>query len=325
MAATLFNRLLNEKPEERDNIQKRLLKRIQKISKRKTISYFSNFRTHPHNMINFDDKRHIKMLIDSINADNIDFVLHSPGGFAEETEMIVKMLRNKFRDIRFIIPHSAKSAATMLALSGNEILMLNCAELGPIDPQVSGTITAPAQAIIDGFDEIRKVVDDEGKLNGAYIPLLNKMDVATKKRCQNAIDYSKELVKSWLKEYMFSQKEDMADAEEKARKIASYFSNHNNFLTHGKPITLDMIKKIDEIKCLKVKALEEENKKLADDIWEYHCRFEGIMNPVSPVNKVFHSEKEYIVNFAPTVEIHNPVQIPQQPPQDSPDDRKVKK
>ncbi|MBI2647333.1 ATP-dependent Clp protease proteolytic subunit [Candidatus Woesearchaeota archaeon] len=310
---SLFNKLLKEKPEGKDNIQKDLLKTIQKISGRTTISYISNFRTHPHNMINFDDKTFVTMLVESVKkSDKIDFILHSPGGFAEETEMIVNILRRRFKNIRFIVPHSAKSAATMLAFSGNEILMCPSAELGPIDPQVSGPITAPAQSIIDGFKEIKKMVDDEGKLNGAFVPLLNKMDVATIKRCENAINYGRKMVEDWLKQYMFFGEKDSA---KKAQKISRYFSNHNNFLTHAKPITLDMIKKIPEIEHLKVMNIEDVDTKLASLIWEYYCRFEGIMSSTSPVNKIFHSESEYMVNLAPFIQVQNPVQVPQQPTQ----------
>jgi len=272
-------------------------------------------------MINFEDKTRITMLVDSINSDEIDFILHSPGGFAEETEIIVDILRRKFKHIRFIIPHSAKSAATMLAFSGNEILMHPSAELGPIDPQVQGVMTAPAQAIMDGFNEIKKIVAKEGKLNGAFVPLLNKMDVATIKKCENAIKYGSELVESWLNTYMFSGD---TNSKEKAKKIAGYFSNHNNFLTHGKPITLASIKQIPEILDLKVDNLVETNKELTSKIWEYYCRFELIMNPVSPISKVFHSESEYLVSLAPIVKVKTPFQEVKKPLQPSPQDKDIK-
>lgn len=198
----------------------------------------------------------------------------------------------------------------MLALSGDEVLMCSSAELGPIDPQVSGKISAPAQSIMDGFQEIKKTVDKEGKLNGAFVPLLDKMDVATIKKCENAIKYGSKLVETWLKNFMF--KNDRA-ATTKAKKIANYFSNHNNFLTHAKPLTLEMIKSTKDIKHLKVKDIEDVDKKLSSAVWEYYCRFEAIMKPMSPLNKIFHSENEYIVNWAPSIEIVNPIQIPKMP------------
>lgn len=283
MDESLFNKILKEKPTERDDIQKKLLQKIQKITGRKTISYIANFRTFPFNMIDHDDKSKIRMLVDSIKgADKIDFILHSPGGYAEETEIIVNILRREFSNIRFIIPHSAKSAATMMALSGNEILMSSCAELGPIDPQVSGIINAPAQTIIDGFDEIKRIVDDEGKLNGAFVPLLSKMDVATLKKCNNSIDYARDLVKTWLRKYMYSRKKYPA---RKALRTAKFFSNHNNFLTHNKPISLEMIKSTAALKPLRVKDIEKVDAELAAAVWEYYYRFEVIMSPPSPTKR----------------------------------------
>jgi hypothetical protein len=42
---------------------------------------------------------------------------------------------------------------------------------------VEGPTSGPAQSIIDGFNEIKKTVNVEKKLNGAYLPSLNKFDV----------------------------------------------------------------------------------------------------------------------------------------------------
>ena len=293
---SLFNRLIKENPAERDNLQKILLQKIQEKSGRKAISYFANFKTHPHNMINFDDKSRFVLMTDSMSGiEEIDFILHSPGGFAETTEMIVKLLRSKFKKIRFIIPHSAKSAATMLALSGNEILMFPSAELGPIDPQVSGSVSGPAQSIIDGFEDIKQSVEKEKKLNGAYVPLLNKMDVATIKRCETALKYGIQIVKNWMVQYMFAEdKISPRKKKMKANSISKYFSDHRKHLTHGRPITWDEAAK----KGVKTRNIEEVDGELANLIKEYSLRFEFIFSNTA-VNKIYHSEKEYMVNLTP--------------------------
>lgn len=313
---SLFNRLIAEKPEEKDNLQKELLKKIQDKSGRKTITYVANFKTHPHNMINLDDKSYLALLVDSVSdANDIDFILHSPGGFAESAEMIVKLLRPKFKTIRFIIPHSAKSAATMLALSGSEILMAPSAELGPIDPQVSGQISGPAQSIIDGFDDIKKAVDKDKKLNGAYVPLLNKMDVATIKRCENAIKYGRSIVKDWIAKYMFAD-DKMSSRKKKvaANSISKYFSDHRQHLTHERPITWYEA----AAKGVKAKDLEVVDKDLALLIREYFLRFEYIFGNTM-INKIFHSEKEYMVHLTPILQqirmpLPGPLPIPPQRP-----------
>jgi ClpP class serine protease len=66
----------------------------------------------------------------------LDFLINSPGGFAEVTESIAGMIRSKYKHVRFAIPNMAKSAATLLVLSGDELLMDHRSELGPVDPQV---------------------------------------------------------------------------------------------------------------------------------------------------------------------------------------------
>lgn len=246
------------------------------------------------------------MLIDSLapQTKSIDFILHSPGGFAEAAEMIVIILREKFDNIRFIIPHSAMSAATMLALSGDEILMFVSSQLGPIDPQVSGPTSGAAQSIIDGFNEIKKEVEKAKRLNGAYVPLLNKMDVATIKFCENSIKYGKSNVKKWLRWYM------LQDLEAKkrrriARKIGDYFSSQKKHLTHRRPI----FRKEAKTQGVVVQKIEED-KIFADMIKEYYYRWELLFNSPTPVTKVFQSESEFIVKNAPMVFINSPVRLP---------------
>jgi hypothetical protein len=194
----------------------------------------------------------------------------------------------------------------MLALSGNKILMNKGAELGPIDPQVEGPTSGPAQSIIDGFNEIKKTVELEKKLNGAYVPLLSKLDVATIKRCEAAQKYGKELVKNWLQGYMFNGD---PQASTKAAKITDYFSNHNLHLTHGKPIFRDEVRAQDVL----VEDTEAVDQELANLIWEYYFRFEIIFASNLVVAKIFQSEKELMVSNAPTVQIQNPIQIPSPP------------
>jgi ATP-dependent protease ClpP protease subunit len=307
---SLFLKVLKEKPDEKDQLQKELLKQIQEKSGRKAFAYIVNFKNHPHNMISQEDKSKIVMLIDSVSkeAKDLDFILHSPGGFPEAVEMIVKLIRPRFRNVRFIIPHSAKSGATMLALSGNRILMNDGAELGPIDPQVEGPTSGPAQSIIDGFNEIKKAVEVEKRLNGAYVPLLNKMDVATIKRCETALKYGQALVKDWLQQHMFHED---SQASSKAEGIAKFFSNHNLHLTHARPIFRDEIR----AQGVLVDNTEDVDRELANLVWEYYYRFETIFGANLPVTKIFQSESEYIVTLAPVVQIQSPIQVPGPSPQ----------
>ena len=123
-----------------------LIKKIEQHTNRPLIVYESHLSKGSQfgiNMLSDDDKIGFCSLTDNITADKIDILIHSPGGRAESVEEIVHILRNQFDHIRFIIPDAAKSAATMLALSGDSLLMDERSELGPIDPQVP-IITAAA-------------------------------------------------------------------------------------------------------------------------------------------------------------------------------------
>lgn len=92
--------------------------------------------------------------------DPLDLILHSPGGSAEAAESIVKYLRGRFPGLRVIVPVAAMSAASMMAMSADVIIMGAHSQLGPIDPQITiptpeGPRSAPAAAIIQQFEEAK--------------------------------------------------------------------------------------------------------------------------------------------------------------------------
>jgi hypothetical protein len=194
--------------------------------------------------LDFRDKHGFEECTHNIPGPNLDVLLHSPGGLAEAAESIVKLLRPKYTDIRFIIPSMAKSAATMLALSGNALVMDEVSELGPTDPQfmmqkADGTqIQAPAQAIIDQFEAAQAQLSSAPRLLPAWIPILPVYGPALYQQCKNAIKLSETLVREWLATYMFAGK---PRNKQSARKVAKFFANHNNFLTHTRRVGIDQM------------------------------------------------------------------------------------
>jgi len=63
-------------------------------------------------------------------------MINSPGGNADVAEKMIRMCRQRFQTFNIIVPDYAKSAATMIALGSDKIMMGYLAELGPIDPQL---------------------------------------------------------------------------------------------------------------------------------------------------------------------------------------------
>ncbi len=187
-----------------------------------------------------EDLQGFMEVIQGITSEELDLILHLPGGSAEATESVVSFLRSKFKSIRVIVPHAAMSAATMLACSANTIVMGAQSSLGPIDPQIIlntplGAGSIPAQAILDQFALAKRECQDP-KLLAAWLPMLSQYGPALLVQCSEALNLSKELVTNWLTRYMFGGKK---TAKRTATKIAKQLSNHKLYKTHARHINRD--------------------------------------------------------------------------------------
>lgn len=224
--------------------------------------------------LDWSDKEGFIEAIQNIEGNSVDVLLHSPGGLAEAADSIVDIIRGKFSHVRFIVPNIAKSAATMLALSGDEILMDIASELGPIDPQFTfrkgdgSVVTAPAQAIIDQFEKAQKNIANDPKILAPWLPILQQYGPSLYQQAQNAIELSKDLVKEWLIKYMLK---DNPKKGRMAANIARYLSNHNNFKSHAKRVGLLELREVNALKPIKAIDMREDTI-LQNKIWGlYHA------------------------------------------------------
>jgi Serine dehydrogenase proteinase len=249
-----------------DGVRREKLRAVSNHTKRPLIIYAADFLNEAKAdmaavSIDYSDKQGFSEVIENVGGDSVDVLLHSPGGMAEATESIVAILRSTFHDVRFFVPNIAKSAATMLALSGDQILMDEASELGPIDPQFTfrkgdGTVvTAPAQAIIDQFELAEARISKDPTLLAPWLPILQQYGPSLYKQAKNAIDLSRSYVEEWLSRFMFKAQK---DGREKAKKVAGYLGDHNNFKSHAKRIGLDDIAGIAQLNTLNVYDLRKD-------------------------------------------------------------------
>lgn len=242
--------LLPTDPAAYDTVRRQKIAAVCQITGRPLVIYATDFTTiNPVKaqligsgfQISLRDKDGFDEVTRNLSGDNLDVLIYSPGGSAEATESIVSLLRARFSDIRFIIAGTAKSAATMLAMSGNQILMDELSELGPTDPQMvmirdGQTLVAPAQAIKDQFEAAQQEINaDPGRLP-AWVPILRLYGPSLLAECDNHLTLAKELVSKWLAQYMFAGD---PNAATKAEDIASYLADHNAFLSHGRRVGID--------------------------------------------------------------------------------------
>ena len=260
-------------------LRKSCYKEIEKLRKRPLLVYATKFLDSlPPGAPNFIDISDVDGFTDLINSikdsKSVDVLLHSPGGRPDATERIVTILRNRFEEVNFLIPHSAYSAATMLALSGNSILLHHSATLGPIDPQINGI---PARSIKRGFEKIKEKIREEGPESlPAYIPLIEKYSIELLELCEDSEKLSKELVTAWLKEYMFNNDK---NATGKIKKAVDYFSDYDKHLLHSRPLSLKKLEKFN----LNIKFADPVLQEL---LWEAYILLNGFFN-MTPFVKLY--------------------------------------
>lgn len=185
----------------------------------------------------------------------LDLVIHSPGGEADAVEQISEYLRTQFDHIRAIVPVAAMSAATMLALAADEIVMGAHSQLGPIDPQMTimtaeGPRTASAQAIRDQF-EMAKMECADPKLMSAWLPILRMIGPGLLASCDHSAKRAEQIVEKAMAQYMLASEKDGA---KKAKKAAQWFGDAKTFLSHGRPVRRDEAREHDVV----VKDLEDD-------------------------------------------------------------------
>ncbi|MCZ7564777.1 MAG: hypothetical protein M5U08_14145 [Burkholderiales bacterium] len=78
-------------------------------------------------------------------VEKLDIFLCSNGGSATVPWRLVSLFREYAKSFSVIVPYRAYSAATMLALGADEIVMHPFGELGPIDPTVSNEFNPQEQ------------------------------------------------------------------------------------------------------------------------------------------------------------------------------------
>ncbi|MGG9970909.1 SDH family Clp fold serine proteinase [Ferruginibacter sp. SUN002] len=240
-----------------DKVRQKYLQQLCALTGRDVIVYASKWTSGdaPPNLVSIidEDLQGFMEAIHGLKNKNLDLILHTGGGSAEATEAIVSYLRQKFDNIRIIIPQAAMSAGTMLACSADEILMGKHSFIGPIDPQFilptpNGYQSVPAHAIIEQFEKAQKEIVDNPKLLSTWLPMLNQYGPALLIQCNNQITFGRQLVESWLNNFMFK-----GEDGSKASKIAEHLSNHGNFKTHSKHINNIDAKNLG----LKISDLEE--------------------------------------------------------------------
>jgi len=256
--------------------------------------------------IDFSDKIGFHEVTHTLGGLALDLLIHSPGGFPEATESIVEGIRSRFSHVRVIVPSFAKSAATMMAMSANEIFLGRDAELGPIDPQMqTATGYSPAEAIKEQFLKASGEIGNDPKKLSVWIPILQQMGPSLLVQCDNAINLSRTLVTQWLTRFMFAG--DPA-ADSKAATVADYLSQHSNFKSHGRCIrSADLAARNLGLKLVDIDA----DRDLERKIWDLYCAIDVVFGGTA-IYKMFYNSRDEALARVQVSQVFTQM-MPQQP------------
>jgi len=242
---------------------------IEEVRERPVICYIGNTVNSKGNLniINDQDELPFDEMISSIpsHIKKVDIVLVTPGGNGVTVAKLVDKLRPRFDYVGFIILDKAISAGTIMAMSGDEIIMTRRSQIGPIDPQVlrnNGTFL-PAQGILSLIEDIKikgqKKLDANEQIDWTDILLLKSIDSQEIGKAINASKYSIDLVKTYLEKYKFKNWNThsttgnavtFAEKIERSLEIASLLCAHDKWKEHGHAISRDIAWSICKLKII---------------------------------------------------------------------------
>lgn len=214
-----------------------LIKQLEQERKSKVITYITSDRQGPVNArIAMDVIPIFSQQLRKIGkVSKIDLFLYSAGGDTMVPWRLVSMIREYCDIFSVLIPYKAHSAATMISLGADEIVMSDLSELSPIDPSTANVFNPadpgnPQSRIPISVEDVMAYFDlaktkfgikNESDLSDIFMkftesnPQIHPLALGNVNRIHNLI---RMLAKSLLK----SHKEKMSEAE--IGKIVDYFT-----------------------------------------------------------------------------------------------------
>ena len=251
-----------------DVIRRKYLNLLYKKTSRNIIAYYSAWlqkgSMQERTAIADEDKNAFMTAVHNLDpSQGLDLILHTPGGDTAATESLVKYIKSIFgNNFRVIVPQLAMSAGTMIACASSEIIMGKQSSLGPIDPHYG---VVPCQAVVQEFkDAIAAIKSDPASLP-IWKTMVEKYPPAFVQQCLNAISFSENMVKGWLKEGMFAGE---YDSDIIVEKIVQNLMSFEENKVHARHLHYDDCRSMG----LKILSMEDDNE-LQDLILSVHHSF----------------------------------------------------
>jgi len=155
----------------------------------------------------------------------LHLLVNSPGGGVVSSYKVARALRVQFREIRVFVPHMAASGGTLIALTGNEIVMGLMSHLTPLDLQVpyggalisSNTFLRCFQRFMEAY---RKLQPEEAPYPLRW--MTEKLDP----RIMEEMNGATQTCLKYIERILRAAGHDEADASKKALTLVTGYSDH---------------------------------------------------------------------------------------------------
>lgn len=212
------NKALTDVFESRKSQLLNLIKEIEKERNSSVIVYFSR------NLLNTKEVANFYQLFSGNNKiNNLDLILQSNGGIADDAFKMARLCRQHVEGkFSVLVPYRAKSAATLLALGADELVMGPSSEIGPVDPMIyvrmqdGNNYLVPAHSIKDGLDFFESRIKTQPETAAMYSQLMENLDVTVVGAYQRAIESSKQYASALLQSGLLKDKPEMVEKAAKA-------------------------------------------------------------------------------------------------------------
>ena len=303
----ILNEYLNKKMSVIDlqNELSRLVRRYNSYTGRYLFIFASDFcgikKGIPDISMNQDDFYNIQDLLRESTADRVDVYIETPGGSGEAAEEIARFLHKKFQEVNFVVASEAKSAGTILVLSGDNIYMTETGSLGPIDAQMRiGRAVQSAYDYKEWIEQKREEANANGGLNLVDAQIISQITPGELAGVVNALEFAKDLVSSWLVQYKFKNWTVKANTgvvvtemmrKERAKEVAEKLCNHSLWRSHGRSI------KVEDLENLLIINKIDDDSDLSDIVYRIKIVIKLIFG-TSSVYKMYKTEDTYLSKTA---------------------------
>lgn len=213
-----------------------LIQKLETLRKSRVITLF----TYPNVFMRNDIPMQIYLQLRQIGrTERIDLFLNSTGGLTEVPWRIITLVRNFCEHFGVLIPYTAHSAATHLAMGADEIVMGDMSELSPVDPSQAHALGPKdgEKMLLVSVQEVRhlfQLIKQEGEysaesLGTIYSALFDKVHPLA----LGAIERSYELARLISRNALSTHLDPQKDAE-RINKLVDAFSG--KFYSHSYPI-----------------------------------------------------------------------------------------